>query len=97
MIRRLQKKFIRISMLSVMLVMLTLCIIVNAANFISVDSGIKVMLDLISDNRGAIPSPSRPQAGPAQDPPALSHRRRRIPRVSLCCVLTAMALCLRPI
>lgn len=59
MIRRLQKKFIRISMLSVMLVMLTLCIIVNAANFISVDSGIKVMLDLISDNRGAIPSPGR--------------------------------------
>ncbi len=55
MIRRLRKKFIRIAMLSVMLVITLLIVIVNAANFISTDSELTEMLKIISDNQGTIP------------------------------------------
>ena len=56
MIKRLRKRFIRISVISVTLVMLLLCLIVNVAHFLSVDSELTNMLDLISENQGRIPS-----------------------------------------
>lgn len=56
MIKRLQKKFIRIATLAVTLVLLLLCLIVNIANYISVNSQLKQMLTMISQNQGRIPS-----------------------------------------
>ncbi|MCI5796733.1 MAG: HAMP domain-containing histidine kinase [Ruminococcus sp.] len=56
MIKKLRKKFIRITMLSVTAVMLLLCLTVNIANFISVNSEEKKMLTAISENSGRVPS-----------------------------------------
>ena len=47
MIQRLRKRFIRIAMLSVALVLLALTLIVNIANFVSTNRDINEMLDLI--------------------------------------------------
>ncbi len=55
MIKRLRKRFIRIAMLSVTVVMIILSLIVNVANFISVDSDLTKMLDMICENQGTIP------------------------------------------
>lgn len=57
MIKRLRKRFIHITMLSVTIVMLILSMIVNVANFISTDSDLTEMLDIICDNQGKIPAP----------------------------------------
>ena len=62
MIRRLRKRFIRIATLAVTAVLLVLCLSVNIANYISVDSGLTNVLNVISDNRGTMP-PMRPAAG----------------------------------
>ena len=56
MVKKLRKKFIRITMLSVTAVMLLLCLTVNIANFISVNSEEKKMLTAISENSGRVPS-----------------------------------------
>lgn len=56
MIRTLRKRFIRIAMLAVTAVMLLLCIIVNTANFVSVNSELNRMLEVIYNNQGKIPS-----------------------------------------
>lgn len=61
MIKRLRKKFIRIAMLSVTVVMLSLTLIVNTANFIFNDSSLNGMLNIISENKGSIPSRSEPK------------------------------------
>ena len=55
MIKRLRKQFIRIAMLSVTIVMLILSLIVNVANYISTDSDLTEMLDMICENKGTIP------------------------------------------
>lgn len=55
MIRRLRKRFIRIATLAVTAVLLVLCLSVNIANYISVDSGLTNVLNVISDNRGTMP------------------------------------------
>ena len=55
MIRTLRKRFIRIAMLAVTAVMLLLCIIVNTANFVSVNSELNRMLEVIYNNQGKIP------------------------------------------
>ena len=52
MIIRLRKRFIRIAVLSVALVMLLLSLVVNLANFISVNADVDSLLDMLS-NRGA--------------------------------------------
>ena len=49
-------------MLAVTAVLLALCLIVNAANYISVDNSLTNMLQIISNNRGMVP----------QSPPGLS-------------------------
>ncbi len=56
MIKRLRKKFIVITMLSVAAVMLLLSLTVNVANYISVDRELTQTLRMISENRGRIPS-----------------------------------------
>ena len=60
MIRRLRKRFIRIAMLSVTIVLLILLLIVNAANILSTDSDLTEMLDMICENQGTIPAPVPP-------------------------------------
>ncbi len=55
MIRRLRKRFIRIATLAVTAVLLVLCLSVNIANYISVDSGLTNVLNVISDNQGTMP------------------------------------------
>lgn len=55
MIKRLRKRFIRIAMLSVTIVLVLLSLIVNIANFASTDSDLTHMLMIISENRGTIP------------------------------------------
>ncbi len=73
-IKKLQKKFILISTLTVVSVMLLLCVIVNIANFASVNSKLNKTLDMISSNQGMIPDfnrPDKPQdkmGGPSSGP-----------------------------
>lgn len=55
MIRRLRKRFIRITMLAVTAVLLLLCLIVNIANFVSVDGELTQMLETIVSNQGSLP------------------------------------------
>lgn len=55
MIKRLRKRFIRIAMISVTAVMTVLSLIVNIANFISVDSELTQLLKVIYQNQGTIP------------------------------------------
>lgn len=55
MIRRLCERFIRIATLAVTAVLLVLCLSVNIANYISVDSGLTNVLNVISDNQGTMP------------------------------------------
>lgn len=56
MIKRLRKKFIRIAMLAVSSVLLLLCLIVNIANYISVNADLTQMLEVIYQNQGTIPA-----------------------------------------
>lgn len=55
MIRKLRKKFIRITVLAAALVLILLSLIVNIANFISVDASLTQMLKMIYENEGTIP------------------------------------------
>ena len=49
MIERLRKRFIRIAVLSVALVMLLLSVAVNVSNFVSVNSDVDSLLAMISE------------------------------------------------
>lgn len=61
MIGRLRKRFIRIAMLSVALVMLLLSLVVNIANFFSVNADLDSLLDMLCDERGMVFSPLPPE------------------------------------
>lgn len=67
MIRRLRKRFIRIAMTASTIVMLSLSLIVNIAHFVSVDSDLTKVLDMICENQGTIPFPAFP-GGPGGGP-----------------------------
>ena len=71
MIRRLRNRFIRIATLSVAAVMLLLTMIVNTANYISVNSDLTQTLELIERNQGTIPFSAHPVSpeGDAVPPP----------------------------
>ena len=71
MINKLRSRFIRIATLSVAAVMLLLTLILNAANYISVDGDLRGTLTMICENQGTIPLPQNPQPDTAQSPPAL--------------------------
>ena len=62
MINKLRRRFIRIAILSVTVVMLVLCLVVNIANFWSMNSNQKRLLNMISENKGVIPK--EPKHGP---------------------------------
>lgn len=55
MIKQLRQKFIRIAMLAVTAVLILLCAIINTANYISVDSELTQMLEVINQNQGTLP------------------------------------------
>lgn len=55
MIKQLRQKFIRITMLAVTAVLILLCAIINTANYISVDSELTQMLEVINQNQGTLP------------------------------------------
>ena len=59
MIKDLRKKFIRITMFAVAMVMILLCLIVNIANYLSVNSELNQKLDMIYENQGTIPMPAK--------------------------------------
>lgn len=67
MIKQLRKKFIRIAMLAVTSVLLLLCIIVNLANFLSVNSQLNEMLSVIESNQGSLPPMPRGDKPPEGD------------------------------
>ena len=64
MIQRLRKRFIRIAMLSVALVLLALTLIVNIANFVSTNRDINDMLGLICEGPDPGAPAGKPQSGP---------------------------------
>ena len=86
MIKRLRSRFIKIATLAVAAVLLLLCLIVNAANFVSVDSGLTQMLTMIADNNGQIPKDGHRQdkpgnnAAPAGQDPGSEAPRDDSPR-----------------
>ena len=57
MIRRLRRRFIRITMISVALVMLLLTAIVNGASFLSTNAEVCQTLTILSENQGSFPAP----------------------------------------
>ena len=63
MVKKLRGKFIRIAMLAVVSVTVVLSLIINVANFISVNTGLTETLEMICENRGTIPPM------PRNDPP----------------------------
>lgn len=75
MIQRLRKRFIRIAMLSVALVLLALTLIVNIANFVSTNRDINEMLDLIYE--GPDPAHLQKSRKPARKRGGLCCRRSR--------------------
>ncbi len=66
MIKDLRKKFIRITMLAVAMVMILLCLIVNTANYLSVNSELNSKLDTICQNQGTIPVPEKDGSKPPE-------------------------------
>ena len=75
MIQRLRRRFIRIAMLSVAIVLLLLTVILNAANLISTNADLNQMLDLICENSGTIPTHKPPEAEePPQEPEPRPNR-----------------------
>ena len=63
MIVRLRKRFIRIAMLSVALVMLLLSSVVNLSNYVSVNADIDSLLDMLSDGGGHAGELQPPEEG----------------------------------
>ncbi|MBQ8943822.1 MAG: HAMP domain-containing histidine kinase [Clostridia bacterium] len=59
MIKRLRKKFILISIITVTSVMLLLCVGVNTVNLISVNSKLNKTVEQIIENRGRLPEPAK--------------------------------------
>lgn len=71
MIKKLRKEFITISIIAVVSVMVLLCVIVNVANFISVNSKLNNTIEMISSNKGMMPDfnpPEKPQNDNGQKP-----------------------------
>lgn len=79
MIQRLRKRFIRIAMLSVALVLLALTLIVNIANFVSTNRDINEMLDLIYEGPDPGTPAEKPQTGPETGRPMLPQEPQKGP------------------
>ena len=71
MIKKLRREFITISIIAVVSVMVLLCVIVNVANFVSVNSKLNDTIEMISSNNGMMPDFSpreKPEDGDMQKP-----------------------------
>jgi signal transduction histidine kinase len=71
MIKKLRKEFITIAIIAVVSVMVLLCVIVNVANFVSVNSKLNNTIEMISSNKGMMPDfnpPDKPQDDGGQKP-----------------------------
>lgn len=71
MIKKLRKEFITISIIAVVSVMVLLCIIVNVANFVSVNTKLNNTIEMINSNKGVMPNfnrPDKPQNDGDQQP-----------------------------
>lgn len=55
MIKQLRRKFIKIAMIAVTAVMVTLCLIVNIAHFVSANSDSNRLIEMIYNNEGTMP------------------------------------------
>lgn len=75
-IRKLRKKFIFISMVSIAVVMFVLAILINGVNFASIRSEIYETLDYISDNGGTIPQSTPATITPGNDSPEFRYQTR---------------------
>lgn len=75
MIKRLRRRFIRIAMLSVTLVMLLLTLIVNVANYSSLNADLCKTLELIEQNKGTIPLPLRRDTAADGETPSMPEKR----------------------
>ena len=71
MVTKLKKKFIRIAMISVTVVLVLFGVIINVANYISVDSQLDKIMSVICDNKGRIPDDIafRPTGGENESAP----------------------------
>lgn len=69
MIKRLRVRFIYVAMISITSVMLLFCLIVNAANFVRVDSALSDMLHTIAENEGTLPKIPSDSAAPSMPIP----------------------------
>lgn len=67
MIKKLRKEFITISIIAVVSVMVLLCVIVNVANFISVNEKLNNTFEMISSNGENMPDFSRPDMDRSRD------------------------------
>jgi len=75
-IRKLRKKFIFISMVSIAVVMFVLAILINGVNFASIRSEIYETLDYISDNGGTIPQSTPATITPGNDSSEFRYQTR---------------------
>ena len=78
MIERLRKRFIRITMLSVISVLLLLSLILNAANYTSVGRDLDGRLSMIADDRG-FPLPSGDTSPPEKRPGGRNDDNKELP------------------
>ena len=70
MIAKLQKRFVRIAMLSVLLVMLLLSVIVDVTSLVSTNSRLNEVLSFIAENQGSFPSQQRGEHPEGERPAA---------------------------
>lgn len=77
MIKKLRKRFILIATVAVASVMLLLCVTVNAANFVSVNSRLNRTVDMIVSNSGMMPQFDRREPAPDANVPGEGMRADR--------------------
>lgn len=79
MIEKLRAKFIRIAMLSVLLVMTLMGVSINALNFLSTNADLNATLQMISSNQGKMPQfrPDKPASTARDDADGIQDRPGR--------------------
>lgn len=72
MIERLRRKFIVISILSVILVLTIITSTINISNYIQINNQADEILEIITSNNGHFPKPQKPKEGDRRVPPEIS-------------------------
>ena len=60
MLKKLRKKFILVSMISMSVILFTIIGIINAYNFININNNADIVLTTLKDNDGKLPRKDRP-------------------------------------